>query len=60
MLKHNGFLYIFSEQGKQFPKTEQKFENYAKNSFRISDKQVSNFVHIGSSDHHVPKHSQAK
>lgn len=32
---------FFSEQGKPFPKTEQKFENYAKNTFRISDKQVS-------------------
>ncbi|KAI5105232.1 nucleophosmin isoform X1 [Silurus meridionalis] len=26
-------------QGKPFPKTEQKFENYAKNAFKISDKE---------------------
>lgn len=32
---------FFSEQGKPFPKTEQKFENYAKSAFKISDKQVS-------------------
>ncbi|XP_052006239.1 nucleophosmin 1b [Xyrauchen texanus] len=28
------------KEGKSLPKTEQKFENYAKSSFRISDKQV--------------------
>ncbi len=29
------------KQGKPLPKTEQKFENYAKSCFKISDKQVS-------------------
>ncbi|KAK3535768.1 hypothetical protein QTP70_021077 [Hemibagrus guttatus] len=29
-----------AKEGKPFPKTEQKFENYAKNAFKISDKQV--------------------
>ncbi|KAL7863124.1 hypothetical protein SRHO_G00121080 [Serrasalmus rhombeus] len=29
-----------AKEGKPFPKTEQKFENYAKSSFKISDKQV--------------------
>ncbi|XP_066505396.1 nucleophosmin 1b [Hoplias malabaricus] len=29
-----------AKEGKPFPKTEQKFENYAKFSFKISDKQV--------------------
>ncbi|XP_052010343.1 nucleophosmin-like isoform X2 [Xyrauchen texanus] len=28
------------QEGKSLPKTEQKFENYAKSSFKISDKQV--------------------
>ncbi|KAF7707407.1 nucleophosmin 1b [Silurus meridionalis] len=29
-----------AKEGKPFPKTEQKFENYAKNAFKISDKEV--------------------
>ncbi|XP_026774023.3 nucleophosmin 1b [Pangasianodon hypophthalmus] len=29
-----------AKEGKPFPKTEQKFENYAKNGLKISDKQV--------------------
>ncbi|XP_072520120.1 nucleophosmin 1b [Salminus brasiliensis] len=29
-----------AKEGKPFPKTEQKFENYARSSFKISDKQV--------------------
>ncbi|MCJ8734164.1 hypothetical protein PDJAM_G00232130 [Pangasius djambal] len=29
-----------AKEGKPFPKTEQKFENYAKNALKISDKQV--------------------
>ncbi|KAL6480346.1 hypothetical protein MHYP_G00113790 [Metynnis hypsauchen] len=29
-----------AKEGKPFPKTEQKFENYAKSCFKISDKQV--------------------
>ncbi|KAK1804126.1 hypothetical protein P4O66_020167 [Electrophorus voltai] len=29
-----------AKEGKPFPKTEQKFENYAKSAFKISDKQV--------------------
>lgn len=28
------------KEGKPFPKTDQKFENYAKNAFKITDKQV--------------------
>uniref|UniRef100_A0A8C1YLW6 Nucleophosmin n=1 Tax=Cyprinus carpio TaxID=7962 RepID=A0A8C1YLW6_CYPCA len=30
-----------AKEGKPLPKTEQKFENYARSSFKISDKQVS-------------------
>uniref|UniRef100_A0A4W4G8C9 Nucleophosmin n=1 Tax=Electrophorus electricus TaxID=8005 RepID=A0A4W4G8C9_ELEEL len=33
-----------AKEGKPFPKTEQKFENYAKSAFKISDKQVSTIV----------------
>ncbi|XP_017330464.1 nucleophosmin 1b isoform X1 [Ictalurus punctatus] len=29
-----------AKEGKPFPKTDQKFENYAKHTFKISDKQV--------------------
>ncbi|XP_026873073.2 nucleophosmin 1b isoform X2 [Electrophorus electricus] len=29
-----------AKEGKPFPKTEQKFENYAKSAFKISDKQI--------------------
>lgn len=32
----------FFHQGKPLPKTEQKFENFVKSSFKISDKKVSN------------------
>uniref|UniRef100_A0A8C7NJZ4 Nucleophosmin n=1 Tax=Oncorhynchus mykiss TaxID=8022 RepID=A0A8C7NJZ4_ONCMY len=33
-----------AKEGKPFPKTEQKFENYAKSAFRMSDRKVSIFL----------------
>lgn len=35
------FSFVLSCQGKPLPKTEQKFENFVKSSFKISDKKVS-------------------
>lgn len=33
--------YVSLKQGRALPKTEQKFENYARSAFKITDKQVS-------------------
>lgn len=38
------YLLALFHQGKPFPKTEQKFENYAKSAFRMSDRKVSIFL----------------
>uniref|UniRef100_A0A9J8B0S3 Nucleophosmin n=1 Tax=Cyprinus carpio carpio TaxID=630221 RepID=A0A9J8B0S3_CYPCA len=35
-----------AKEGKPLPKTEQKFENYARSSFKISDKQVTKIKNI--------------
>lgn len=34
----------FFHQGKPLPKTEQKFENFVKSSFKITDKKVSGWL----------------